>query len=257
MVSMRFIGDRGTPTGHAALRRQCPVLGSGRWPAALAEMGRLRSVYAGGGSGARPEVRLTQVDDEDVWRVDVPVTEPLRGARAGHTHERIRGNRIAGEVDPAVPYTSFRPGWADSVPVPRLISRPPSLLQRFNRRRGEPLWVYDSTRHPFVDDSRPWGWSAVCLMTAGKAGPARSLATGWWQLPGTRSRGEIRRGEIRRGGCDSYPPTSTGPRCSELTWSRMFPMPGSTTYRKSSSATITPSYEGYSAGGIEVQGYYG
>ena len=104
MVSMRFIGDREAPAGHAALRRQRPVLGSGRRPDALVEMGRVRSVYAGGGSGGRPEVRLTQVDGEDVWRVDVPVTEPLRGARAGRTLERVRGDRIAGEVDPAVPY---------------------------------------------------------------------------------------------------------------------------------------------------------
>ena len=87
-----------------------------------------------GGSSARPG--LTQVDDEDVWRVDVPVTEPLRGARAGHTHFFSGGIGSAREVDPAVPYRSFRPGWADPVPVPRLISRPPSLLQRFNRRRG-------------------------------------------------------------------------------------------------------------------------
>lgn len=66
MVSMRFIGDHGVPTGHPALRRRRAVLGSGHRPDALVEMGRMRSVYVGEGPGARPQVRVTQLDGEDV-----------------------------------------------------------------------------------------------------------------------------------------------------------------------------------------------
>ncbi len=172
MSSSRFIGDRDIPMSFATMRRRRPVLGTGQRPEALREMAKIRSFYIEGGSDVKPHVRVDQVGSvgEPVWRVDVPVTEPLRGARAGRTLERHPREKLFAEVIPPVSFASHRPEWIDSTPAPRLIPRTPFMLQRFDGRRGEPLWVYDNTRQAFEDDSWPWGLVGRIFNNRGESG---------------------------------------------------------------------------------------
>jgi len=166
------------------------VLGSGKRPQALLEMERFRSLYIDGTSRAKPKVRVDRIETEgeSVWRVDVPVTNTLRGARAGHTLERHPAKKLIAEVNPEVSFGSHRPGWIDSTPHPRLISRPANLLQRFDGRRGEPLWVYDNTRQAFDDDSWPWGLVGRIFNNRGESGTGtligdRLVATAGHMVP--------------------------------------------------------------------------
>jgi V8-like Glu-specific endopeptidase len=172
MVDVRFIGDHEPPIPYAAIRRRRTVLGSGHRPDSLHKMASARSFYIEGDAVVPPQVRIDQAGDDGkpVWRIDVPVSDRLRGARAGRTLGRHSREKMIAEVDPAVGFASHRPAWVDSTPVPRLISRPANLLRRFDGSRGEPLWVYDSTRHAFDDDSWPWGLVGRIFNNRGESG---------------------------------------------------------------------------------------
>src|SRR5262249_43809067 len=77
------------------------------------------------------------------------------------------------EVNEAVSFKSHRPDWIDASPAPRLRSaKPARLMRRFNGRRVEPLWVYDSARHAFEDSSWPWGLVGRIFNNEGASGSA-------------------------------------------------------------------------------------
>ncbi len=173
MAAHRFIGDRETPMSLASMRRRRPILGTGKLPEALREMARMRSFYIETASDAKPQVEVERVgkNGESVWRIAVPVSERLRGARAGHTLKRHTVEKILAEVDPAISFASHRPQWVDSLPAPRLIlGRSAQRLQRFDGSHGEPLWVYDNARHAFEDDSWPWGLVGRIFNNRGESG---------------------------------------------------------------------------------------
>jgi V8-like Glu-specific endopeptidase len=168
-----FLGDREAPMPLASMRRRRPVLGTRQIPAVLQEMARRRSFYLETGLDAKPEVKTTSVGSagEQVWRIDVPVSERLRGARAGRTLNRHPAANVNAGVDPAVSYASHRPDWIDSNPMPRLIvDKAARTLRRFDGRRGEPLWVYDNARYAFEDDSWPWGLVGRIFNNRGESG---------------------------------------------------------------------------------------
>jgi V8-like Glu-specific endopeptidase len=170
MVSQRFIGDRSAPLPFASMRRRRTLLGTGNKPEILSEMARFRSFYVKSDSNPDREVRINEVEGAGVWRVDVPVDDIFNGARAGRTHQRHPVEKIFSEVNSSLPFGSHRPEWMDFTPVPRLISKSPASLQRFDGRRGEPLWVYDSARQTFDDDSWPWGLVGRITNNRGESG---------------------------------------------------------------------------------------
>jgi V8-like Glu-specific endopeptidase len=172
MIVHRFIGDHETPIHLPLLRKRRPILGTGQIPKVLREMAQMRSFYIETDLNVKPEVRINSIntDNELAWRIDVPVTDKLRGARAGRTLERHPLEKLFVEVDHATSFTSHRPDWVDSLPQPRLISKAIQMLQRFDGRRGEPLWVYDSARYAFEDDSWPWGLVGRIFNNRGESG---------------------------------------------------------------------------------------
>jgi V8-like Glu-specific endopeptidase len=199
----RFIGDREAPTPLAALRRQRAVLGSGSIPAALRAMAHSRALYLETDSNKKPQVKIEPVGGrgQHLWKMDVPVDETLRGARAGLTLERHPADKFLEETGDRVAFKSYRPDWIDAMPLPRLrLDRASRAMRRFDGTRTEPLWVYDNARYAFEDSSWPWGLVGRIfnsdgfsgsgtligdrlVVTAGHMVPWTSGATGsWWML---------------------------------------------------------------------------
>jgi V8-like Glu-specific endopeptidase len=121
----------------------------------------------------KPEVKIGSVGrrGQPVWRVDVPVNERLRGARPGLTLERHAPEKFLSEVNGEASFKSHRPGWIDSLPLPRLkLDRVARVMRRFKGQRAEPLWVYDSARYAFDDSSWPWGLVGRILNSDGFSG---------------------------------------------------------------------------------------
>jgi V8-like Glu-specific endopeptidase len=160
MATHRFIGDREAPTPLASVRARRAVLGTGKIPPALQVMAQSRSLYLATDSNKKPEVTIDSVGSrkQHVWRIQVPVSEQLKGARPGLTLERHPAAKFLREASKAVSFKSHRPDWIDALPVPRLrLERTVQSMRRFDGRRTEPLWVYDNARFPFRDSSWPWG----------------------------------------------------------------------------------------------------
>jgi V8-like Glu-specific endopeptidase len=167
---MAFIGDRSDPTPFASMQRRRTLPGTGNRPDVLNRMARFRSLYVKSDPNPNREVQISEMEGAGVWRVDVPVDDTFKGARPGRTQQRHPVERIFSEVNPSVSFRSHRPEWIDFSPVPRLISKSPTSLQRFDGRRGEPLWVYDSARQAFDDDSWPWGLVGRITNSRGESG---------------------------------------------------------------------------------------
>jgi V8-like Glu-specific endopeptidase len=104
-----------------------------------------------------PVSLLENNQDKNLWKINVPVNEYIRGARAGQTMERQPSSKFLEDVIEDVSFKSHRPDWIDAIPVPRQRFKNLPVLRRFNGRHIEPLWVYDNARHPFQDSSWPWG----------------------------------------------------------------------------------------------------
>ncbi|HXA30147.1 MAG TPA: trypsin-like serine protease [Candidatus Angelobacter sp.] len=159
MAAHQFIGDRNAPTLHPTVRAQRAILGSGARPEALTRMAGVRTLYTTTEKKAKPHVQVESVEgDSTVWRVDVPTADDLRGARPGHTLERHPAEKFLKEVGKDAGFASNRPKWIDALPAPdtsRHAEAP--FMRRFDGRMVRPLWVYDSHRRAFVDDSWPWG----------------------------------------------------------------------------------------------------
>jgi V8-like Glu-specific endopeptidase len=123
-------------------------------------MAHVRTLYSVTGSDKKPSVEIQSVgtDGKYLWKVQVPVSEDLRGARPGLSLERHPSSKFLNEVTDSVSFTSHRPEWIDALPMPRLVvEKAAQMLRRFNGTRTEPLWVYDNARHAFRDSSWPWG----------------------------------------------------------------------------------------------------
>jgi len=159
MAIHRFVGDRDLPAPIASIRRRRPLLGTGIVPAALMAMQSTRTLYTVTESQNKPIVDIDHIGDgKHLWKIRVPVTEQLRGARPGLTLERHPAVKFLKDVTEAVSFKSHRPDWIDALPVPRLkLDRVAHTMRRFDGTRVEPLWVYDSARRPFEDSSWPWG----------------------------------------------------------------------------------------------------
>jgi len=160
MAIHRFIGDRNAPTPLARVRARRPVLGTGEMPENLRAMMGTRALYLQADSNQQPPVGVESVGGaaQHVWRISVPVNDELRGARPGGTMERHPPTKFLAEVSEGASFTSYRPAWADALPVPRLVlERKVRTFRRLNGRHVRPLWVYDSARHAFQDSSWPLG----------------------------------------------------------------------------------------------------
>ncbi len=200
MALHRFIGDREAPTPLASVRRRRAILGTGEMPEQLAALARTRSVYLQTDTGKKPEVAIHQVRDagHHLWKIDVQLGEQSRGARPGRTLERHPAEKYLAETEAAVSFRSHRPDWVDAMPVPRLMSgKPAGAMRRFDGTRVEPLWVYDTARHPFEDSAWPLGLVGRVftpdgtgtgaligdrlVVTAGHMVPWDAVAAGnWW-----------------------------------------------------------------------------
>jgi V8-like Glu-specific endopeptidase len=160
MATHSFIGDRETPALLASVRSRRAVLGTGKMPEELRSMAQSRALYVQTKSKEKPHVGIESVDSKGrhLWQIKVPVDQDLKGSRPGLTVERHPSAKYLEEIDKKVSFKSHRPDWIDALPMPRLITtRPNRDMRRFNGERVEPLWVYDSHRYAFEDDSWPWG----------------------------------------------------------------------------------------------------
>jgi V8-like Glu-specific endopeptidase len=160
MAEHRFIGNHEAPTPIVSVRARRPLLGTGKVPAALSAMAHVRTLYSVTGSDKKPSVEIHPVgtDGKHLWKIQVPVSGDLRGARPGLTLERHPSSKFLNEVTDSVSFRSHRPEWIDALPIPRLVvEKAGRMLRRFNGTRTEPLWVYDNARHAFQDSSWPWG----------------------------------------------------------------------------------------------------
>jgi V8-like Glu-specific endopeptidase len=170
MASHQFIGDRHAPTLHPSVRARRAILGTGSVPEALTRMAAVQTIYAE--AEGEPVVGVESVEhgDRPLWRVDVPVGE-LRGARPGRTLERHPSGKFLDELGQDISFASYRPDWIDALPAPD-IARHEEMrwMRRFDGRIVRPLWVYDSHRYAFVDDSWPWGLVGRIFNSAGRSG---------------------------------------------------------------------------------------
>ncbi len=196
----RFIGDSHAPTPLATVQRRRPVLGSGKIPAEIQAMMRSRALYFETESGKKPQIDIDAIESQGqkLWKVQVPVSERLKGARPGLTLERHPAEKFLKEVVQSVSFKSHRPDWVDALPQPRLtLGKASQAMNRFDGTRVEPLWVYDSARFAFEDSSWPWGLVGRIftpegsgtgtligdrlVITAGHMVPWKSVAAGsWW-----------------------------------------------------------------------------
>lgn len=200
MTMHRFIGDKEMPSLTPSVRQRRTLLGTGDMPAELLTLARTRALYVATDTKTKPQVAVQSVGDrgEHLWRIDVPVDEATRGARPGRTLARHNSKKYLDEVPADVTFHSYRPDWIDAMPAPELRPKRSSWYgRRFSGARVEPLWVYDSMRHPFEDSSWPWGlvgrifnnegFSGTgvlvgdrLVMTAGHMVPWNSGSSGWW-----------------------------------------------------------------------------
>jgi hypothetical protein len=159
MATHPFIGDRDAPTLHSSVRTRRAMQGTGSRPNELERMAAVRTIYSQTDTRARPKIAVDSVEHAgaNLWKVDVPVAA-LGGARPGRTLERHPASRFLKEMGDPVSFDSYRPDWLDALPTPEL-ARPETrrFMRRIGGRLTEPLWVYDSHRRAFVDDSWPWG----------------------------------------------------------------------------------------------------
>jgi hypothetical protein len=159
MATHRFIGDRQAPTLHPSVRARRALQGTGARPEDLKRMASVKTIYSQTETRERPSVVVESVEhgDDNVWKVDVPVGD-LSGARPGRTLERHPPRKFLDELGGEPSFESYRPEWIDALPAPDL-TRPGrrQSMRRISGRVVEPLWVYDSHRYAFADDSWPWG----------------------------------------------------------------------------------------------------
>lgn len=110
MAIHRFIGDREAPTPIASIRARRPLLGTGKLPAALSAMARTRTLYAMTDSNRKPTVDIDPVGTggKHLWKIQVPVSGDLRGARPGMTLERHPASKFLKQVKNSVSFKSHR-----------------------------------------------------------------------------------------------------------------------------------------------------
>jgi V8-like Glu-specific endopeptidase len=170
MTRHRFIGDREAPSLQPSFRSRRAVLGTGSVPPQLDALARKRSLFIE--SKKKPKVDIRSVDDgRELWRVDVPVDAETRGAQLGRTMERHPATKFLDEVSEDVSFESYRPEWIDALPFPNLrVDKAARQLRRFDGTRTQPLWVYDSARNAFNDDSWPWGLVGRIFNNQGNSG---------------------------------------------------------------------------------------
>lgn len=201
MATHQFIGDHTSPTPLTKVRRQNAIPGNGKIPEALQRMAKERSFYIESKTNKKPAVEIESLHKEghDLWRINVPVDNNLKGARPGLTMEKHPSSKYLKEIKKEVSFQSHRPEWMNLSPVPRIkVSSVVPAMRRFNNTRTEPLWVYDSARYAFEDSAWPWGlvgrifnsdgYSGTgtligprLVITAGHMVPWASAAAGsWW-----------------------------------------------------------------------------
>jgi hypothetical protein len=170
MPAHRFIGDHQAPEPRASVRARGAERGTRRIPEALQSLMAARISYVRADS--RPDVHVESLSGpgQQEWRIAVPVGNRLNGARAGRALERHSAARFLGEVDESVSCTSHRPGWIDMLPVPRMALDYARMMRRLDGTHVQPLWVYDSRRYPFQDDSWPWGLAGRIFNNRGESG---------------------------------------------------------------------------------------
>ena len=159
MPSHRFIGDRSAPTPLASIRKSRMTPGTGTIPASLRAMAGMRVLYSETDTNKKPNVHVDSVKHtgRHLWRIEVPVSDELRGARPGLTMERHPSTKYLDEVDDAASFTSHRPAWIDVLPVPQVRRPEQPWLRRFGGTRVRPLWVYDNARNAFDNSAWPLG----------------------------------------------------------------------------------------------------
>ena len=119
MATHRFLGDRHAPELHPSVREQRALQGTGARPVELERMASVRTIYSRTETRERPEVIVESVahENENVWKIDVPVTDPS-GARLGRTLERHPPDKYLAEIGEDVSVGAYRPAWIDALPAP-------------------------------------------------------------------------------------------------------------------------------------------
>jgi V8-like Glu-specific endopeptidase len=194
-----FIGDREAPTPLANVRARRAILGTGKMPAALQQLAQTRTLYSSLDKKPAVEIHSLEKEGQKLWKVDVPIGEQFSGHRPGLTVERHPAEKYVKELKGEPSFKSHRPDWIDALPAPRIkLESTVPYQRRFDGTQTEPLWVYDSHRFAFEDDSWPWGLVGKIynsdgftgsgtligdrlVLTAGHMLPWKSIAAGsWW-----------------------------------------------------------------------------
>jgi hypothetical protein len=154
MITHRFNGDREAPTPLARVRSRRPLLGTGDPLEEIRAMMRRRTFYLEADSKEEPEVRLERVEDRArrTWKTEVPVSERLKGARAGRTLEQ----------HPAAKFL-------ETAELARLVPHrgPPTMAMAISRKERPPGQV---TRRAWIA-----GALATGLLGAGADDTAREI----------------------------------------------------------------------------------
>lgn len=178
---LTFLGDRDAPSPLSSVHARRPILGTGEQPAPLVRLANLQSIYVETTNRERPLVSVEHAAEgnETLWRIDVPLTAPLHGARAGLTQRRESPDAVLQQIDEKAAFTGFRPDWADVTFVPRRVAvEQPQTLNRFNQHRVTPLWVYgNDDRWQFRDPAWPWGLVGRIFNNRGQSGTATLVGT--------------------------------------------------------------------------------
>jgi hypothetical protein len=171
---LTFLGDHNAPDPLSSVHARRPILGTGKRPDRLAHLAEWRSLFVEGAGEKKPSVHVERVAQGDVglWRIDIPVGKGPHGARPGLTRRREKPETVLKQVEQAVPFSGFRPDWADALFVPRRAApEGPRTLGRFNGRRVTPLWVFgNDDRWAFRDPSWPWGLVGRIFNNRGQSG---------------------------------------------------------------------------------------
>ncbi|XVU27696.1 trypsin-like serine peptidase [Actinoplanes sp. CA-054009] len=161
---LRFTGEQSSPTPLDDVYAQNPVLAQGEIPDDLVRLRENREFYLS--REARPDTQ--RVENEDYWRVTLPVAPGLPGRSA----VRESAEEIASAIDPGVGFSSYRPDWMPLFPTPRpAAAAEPPLLRRFNGKATRPLYVFPpDNRAVYQDASWPWGVVGKIFNSAGFVG---------------------------------------------------------------------------------------
>jgi len=195
---LHFFGEQQKPDSPEKTLDRRFVLGDGRIPAELERMKSRLSIYLhSDNSDQKPEVEVDRVEEAEkgtTWRVEMASRDKenmIQRGLMGRRASREKPEFFLRDINPSVPFTSFRPSWIDATFSPRIITQRErfSSMRRINGRPVRPLYVFNpDDRWSFRDPAWPWGLVGKVFTSSGWTGSAaligdRLIATAGHVVP--------------------------------------------------------------------------